>query len=133
MIDYSEIRDKIFEQLTIPYIYFPQQTLGQKAVLARYVLNLKGEILLISSSFVFSYSAILAGLTESHVEYIAKNAPIDYKRELLNAISQEHKLNEIFNIVKAMDGDMGNGNMDNQTRIKRVMQYVMDNKFVFEL
>jgi hypothetical protein len=41
-------------------------------------------------------------------------------------------MKEVFEIVKMMDDDMGNGVTQNQKRIKDVRQYVLDNLVVFQ-
>lgn len=132
MIDYSEIKDKIFEQFCIPYVYYAQKTIGQEVMLARYIFNIAGEDLLIPSYYIFSYNAVIAGLNEKHIEYIAKNAPADYKKELAIAILNEYKRKEVFEIAKMMDEDLGDGIVQNQKRIKNVYQYVSDNWAVFQ-
>ena len=132
MIDYGEIQEKILEQFIVPYIHFPHKTEGQKIMLAQYISNLDVKSLLIPSCYIFSYSPIVAGLTEKHVEYVAKNAPAVYKTELLNAVSQDYKLQEIFNIAKLMDDDLGNNSTENQMRIRNIVQYIKDNKTIFE-
>ena len=80
----------------------------------------------------FSYAAIVAGLTEKQVEYVAKNAPKDYKIELAKSISNEYKMQEVMKIAKIMDDDMGDGITQNQKRIKAIHQYVLDNWTVFQ-
>ena len=132
MLDYSEIEYKILDQLAIHYVYFPQQSDGQKAILARYVMNLDEELLLIPSYYAFSYSGIIAGLTEKQVEYLAKNAPKDYKIELTKSILNEYKMKDVLKIAKMMDDDMGNGVIQNQKRIENMHQYVLDNLVVFK-
>lgn len=132
MVDYSEIQDKIFEQVIAPYVYYAQETISQRATLARYILNLEEESLLIPSSYIFSYAAIIAGLSEQQIEYVAKNAPRDYKVELVKSTLNEYKTKEVFEIAKIMDEDLGEGIMQNQKRIKNVYQYISDNWMVFQ-
>ena len=132
MIDHSEMSEKILNQLAIPYVYFPQQSNGQKAILARYIMTLSEDLLLIPSCYAFSYSGIVAGLTEKQVEYLAKNAPKDYKLELAKSILDEYKMEDVMKIAKMMDDDMGNGVMQNQKRVRDVRQYVLDNLVAFQ-
>jgi hypothetical protein len=131
-MDYIEISDKLFDQLTLPYIYYTQDTIGQKTILARYIGTLSGDILLIPSSYLLSYSAVIAGLTQIQIEYIAKNAPVNYKKELANSMTMDYRMKEVFEIAKAMDEDLGDGVEQNQKRIKSVQQYILDNWVVFQ-
>jgi hypothetical protein len=132
MSDYSDIQDKIFEQLTVPYVYYAQESIGQKKMLAIYISSLDSEILLIPSAYIFSYDAVIAGLTEKQIEYISKNAPREYKNELVKTVQNEYKMKEVFEIVKMMDEDLGDGNIQNQKRIKSVYRYILDNWAVLQ-
>jgi len=38
----------------------------------------------------------------------------------------------VFEIVKAMDEDLGRGSTSNQDRIKKVIQYIKDNRVTFK-
>lgn len=124
--------DDVIEKLTIPYIFFPQNNLEQKKNLAIYIYNLDSELLLIPSRFAFSYPAFLSGLSEKHIEYFAKNAPVDYKKELFSSIQKEYIVKEMIEIAKVMDKDLGDNINKNQSRIKNNIQYIKDNRIVFE-
>lgn len=132
MLDYSEIQENIFQQLTLPYVYYAQETMGQKVILARHILNLDNDSLLIPACTMFSYPAIFAGLNENKIGYIIKNAPTDYKKIIAETITNEMKMKEVFEIAKMMDEDLGEGITQNQKRIKNVYQYILDNWAVFQ-
>lgn len=132
MEKHSDLRDKIFEQLTMPYIYFSQEDDDQKVIFAEYIKNLDPETLLIPSSHIFSYPTVLAGITEKHIEYMAKKAPENYKKEIISAIMKDHRMEEALKIADLMDGKEGKGGEENRLRLKRVVQYIWDNKDVFE-
>lgn len=125
-------KDNILERLTIPYIFFPQELLGEKIRLSKYIHNLEDELLLIPAPSLFSYPSVIAGMSENQIEYIAKNGPSDYKNELLKSIEQKFKIKNIFEIAKAMDDDLKNGVVKNQERVNNVIQYIKDNKIAFE-
>lgn len=128
----DEIIDDITNKISIPHAYFSQETIGEKKMLAWHIFHSDNEAILLPTFFAFSYSAFIAGLTEKQVEYIAKNAPTDYKKELLNAISQNYKLQEVIEIAKEMDEDVRMGKTENQNRVKNVIRYIRDNKEAFQ-
>jgi hypothetical protein len=128
----EDFESNILGKLSIPHAFFPQDTISQKKALAWHTASLSGEEVLLASSFAFSYEGIIAGLTVSQIEYFSKNAPISFKKELINSILNEDVMKEVFEIVKMMDDDMGNGVTQNQKRIKDVRQYVLDNLVVFQ-
>ena len=132
-MNFDEIRDNILNKLSIPHAYFPQENIGQKKTLARHIFSLKNEYILLPTYFAFSYTSIIAGLSEKHIEYVAKNAPVEYKKELATTILNKYKMKEVFEIAKAMDEDLGENLNQNQQRIKRVYQYICDNWSVFQI
>lgn len=128
----ENIEIDILEKFSLPHIFFPQNTIQQKEMLAWHVASLSGEEILLASSFAFSYEGFLAGLTMSQIEYFAKNAPVNYKRELINSINKEYKIKEVMEIAKMMDDDLGGGARRNQDRVMNVRQYVYNNQEVFQ-
>lgn len=132
MPDHSDQLDKILDKLSSPHLYFPQETIGAKRILAEYINGVENELLLIPVTFAFSYAAIVAGINERQIEYLTKSAPEEYKKELNGAIAQEYKIKEIMEIAKAMDEDLGGNSVRNQERTKNVIQYIKDNQAAFE-
>ncbi|HOW60594.1 MAG TPA: hypothetical protein P5548_01255 [Candidatus Moranbacteria bacterium] len=131
-MDIDAIKDRLTNKFSLPHVSFEQDTIEQKKLLALYVLASDSQLVLLPTYFAFSYPAFIAGLNEKHIEYIAKNAPADYKRELMKAISQSYVLKEVFEIAKSMDEDLGRSSTTNQDRIKNVMRYIRDNRVIFE-
>ena len=62
----------------------------------------------------------------------AKNAPEDYKKNILELLNNQEMVNGIFEIAKAMDDDLGRGATQNQDRARNVIQYIKDNRIAFE-
>ena len=131
MID-ENYEDRMLDEFVIPHIVFPQETIQQKKALARRVTSLKSEELLFASAMAFSYEGIIAGITTEQIEYFAKNAPINFRKELANSINTEYRMKEVFEIAKMMDEDLGEGIVQNQKRIKSVYRYISDNWAVFQ-
>lgn len=132
MLNYSEIEDDISDKVVLPYVYYDQETMGGKLLLAKYVMQARPEVLLLPSYFLFSYSAVAAGLTEKQLEYIASNAPAEYKKELSKTFSNENKIKEVIEIGRMLDDDYGQNTEKNQERIRRVYQYIRDNSIAFQ-
>lgn len=89
------------------------------------------DILLIDSSG-FVIDSIFAGLSEKHIEHIAKNGPRDYKENILKILKDKEMMRGVFEIAKAMDEDLGRGSVRHQERVKNVIQYIKDNQVAFE-
>lgn len=126
------LETEIIEKLSLPHIVFAQGSLAQKVKLAWHVYSLSPAELLLASCFSFSYPAIVAGITVESIEYFAKNAPAEFKKELAKTFLAEYRMKEVFEITKMMDDDLGNGIKQNQERIKKVYQYIVDNWAVFQ-
>ncbi|EKE11527.1 MAG: hypothetical protein ACD_15C00064G0001 [uncultured bacterium] len=126
------ISEEILDKFAIPHIAFPQDTIQQKVALAQHILSLKGEELLLSSAYSFSYPSIIAGISEANIEYIGKNAPENYKTELLETIRKDYITKEAFEISEAMDKNLGENATKNQQRLNMIIQYIKDNQAVFQ-
>lgn len=122
--------DNFEDKLLLPYVFFPHETLAEKVVLAEYILTLEPPLLLLPTATAFTYEPILAGLNEKQIEYFAKNAPDDYKKEVINSLSQDFIREEIFAITQAMDEKIRTN--QNQQRIRNVIQYIKDNQIAFQ-
>lgn len=122
--------DELREKLALPHVVFVSDTPEKAALLAWHTLSLANEEILLMTPFAFTYGGILAGLSLQAIEYIAKNAPDKYKKELIEAINKDYIQREVFEIAKEMDDDLGNS-YKNQQRIKSVLQYISDNKSAF--
>lgn len=126
LIEESAIKGLLHE----PHFSYLESTLINKKKISYLILQKKAsEVLLIASSG-FSIDSVFAGLTEAHIEYIAKNAPSDYKKAILSILKDEETMKNVNEIVKDMDNDRG-GNL-NQNRINNVIQYIKDNQAVFK-
>ena len=132
MLNIDEVREKILDKMATPHVFFPQDNLVQKKMLASYIHSADNELLLVPTTFIFSYPAVIAGLTEKQVEYVAKNAPAVYKKELVSSIENTFVVKDVMEIAKALDEDLGEGVAKNQERVKNIIRYIKDNKPVFE-
>ena len=128
LIEKINIEDNIKE----PFAIYFHGTLEEKKRVARSVLQRDNDAIILISSGGFSFDSIFSGLTEKHIEHIAKNAPKNYKDNILKLIHDQEAINDVFEIAKAMDEDSGRGSTQNQKRVRNVIQYIKDNRMVFE-
>lgn len=122
----------ILGRLQTPHLIFYPLNFSSKIKTAAIVLMNEAEKILLINSPGFCEDSILAGITEKHIEYIAKNAPKDYKENILKLLQNQEMVNGVFEIAKAMDEDLGKGAMQNQERVRNVIQYIKDNRVTFE-
>lgn len=113
------------------YSYLDDSISNKKKV--SYLISSKNinEILLVDS-YGFLFDSIFAGITEKQIEYIAENAPKDYKDNILKLLRDQEMMRGGFEIAKAMDEDLGREATQNQDRVRNVIQYIKDNKTAFE-
>jgi hypothetical protein len=120
------------EHLKEPHLSYVVASLQERKKVSLDILKRhENEIILIASSG-FLIDSVFAGLNEKHINYIAKNAPRDYKKNILQTIRDPEMLQEVFEIAKAMDKDLGENVTQNQDRLKNIIQYIKDNHVVFE-
>jgi hypothetical protein len=118
-------------KINLPHLLYDASDIVGKKRIAYVVLAKKeNEILLITPSG-FGEVAVIAGLTETNIEYFAKIAPREFKEKLFETITNEIYTKEIWEVAKAMDDDMSANSTANQQRVKNVLQYIYDNQVVF--
>ncbi|OGI29622.1 MAG: hypothetical protein A2288_01980 [Candidatus Moranbacteria bacterium RIFOXYA12_FULL_44_15] len=121
---------EIEEDIKTPHLSYITETLSERMRVSFSILKKnETEIVLIASSG-FLIDSVFAGLTEKHIEYIAKNAPSDYKKNIMIILKDEEMMRGVFEIAKAMDEDKNTN--QNQERIGNVIRYIKDNQIAFE-
>lgn len=111
--------------------FYPLNLIAKKNIAFIVLSNKETEILLINS-LGFKTNSVFAGLSEGHIEYVAKNGPIDYKENLLKILKDQEMIKGAFEIAKAMDEDLGGNVTKNQERVNNVIQYIKDNEIAFK-
>lgn len=122
----------IARELQTPHLLHKKIYLSAKKQTAYSILSRKQDEILLANSTAFNTDSVFTGLSEKHIEFIAQHAPADYRKEIIDLIFQDYKLDNIFEIAKAMDQDLGGNTTQNQTRVKNVIQYIKDNRIAFE-
>jgi hypothetical protein len=121
----------IEREIKTPHLMYRNFSTINKKRVAYSILSRKlNEIILINSPG-FCVDAVFAGLSEKHIEYIAKNAPMEYKKNILDLLYQAN-IENILKITQDMDKDLGENVTQNQDRLKNIIQYIKDNHAVFE-
>jgi len=115
-----------------PHFSYIESTLNNRKDVSCSVLRRNENDILLIASFGFIIDSVFAGLTEKHIEFIAKNGPGDYKENLLKILQDQEMMKGVFEITLDMDTDMGKNITQNQDRVRNVIQYIKDNKIVFE-
>jgi|SRR3989344_4561085 len=113
------------------FTYVEGTILERRRVSVSILMRREVEVLLIHKS-CFLIDSVFAGLSENHIEYIAKNGPKNYKENLLKILDDQGMMKGVFEIAEAMDEDLGDNITKNQERVKNVIQYIKDNRVAFE-
>lgn len=121
----------IMRKMQTPYLLYENNDSVAKRNIAFDVMSRKAEDILLINAFGFREEAVLAGITEEQIEYIAKNGPRKYKENIIKTFSNEYSVLEIEEIVKVMDEEEGAGRNNNWQRMRNVMRYIGDNQKVF--
>jgi hypothetical protein len=113
------------------FSYIDSALTNRKRVSYSILVRKEGDILLVDSSG-FLIDSVFAGLTERHIEYIAKNGPKNYKENLFKILQDKEMLHGVSEIIQAIDKESGENATQNRERINNVIQYIKDNRVVFE-
>ncbi len=122
---------KIRKFIREPHLSYIDSTIGNRKNVAYLVLQKKEDEILLIDKSGFIIDSVFAGLTEKHIEYIAKNAPRDYKKNILSALADKKMMDGVLEIVRSMDDDV-QGMTKNQERINNVIRYIKDNIIAFQ-
>ena len=128
LIEKNEYWDKIAN----PFFGYVGTSIIDRKRVAQNVLSRKSEDILLVDKFGFSIDSVFAGLNEKQIEFFAKNAPLAHKKELVSIFQDKEMMDGVWEIVKAMDDDEGDGSIKNKDRIKKIIQYIQDNWAVFQ-
>lgn len=115
-----------------PYLEYFNMSSSDGKMIANNVHQRTSEDLMLISKAGYCVEAVFAGLKTEHMEYFAKHAPMEYKLELMEIFKDQDGMNGVWEIAKAMDEDAGDGSTKNQERVKNVIQYIQDNRVVFQ-
>lgn len=119
-------------RLQYPHLLFFPITLISKKQTAYLVMSKREEDVFLINSPGFGNASVFAGLTEKNIECLTKKGPDEFKEEILKIFLDQAALKEVLEIVKAMDEDLRGQSTQNQDRIRNVIQYIKDNRIVFE-
>ena len=122
----------IRNNLREPHFSYAEDSVFNKKKASILMMHKSNDEVLLVDSYGFNFDSIFAGLTERHIEYIAKNGPRDYKNNIMKMLRDQEMMKGVFEIAKTMDDDSGRNATDNQDRIRNVIQYIKDNKVAFE-
>lgn len=128
LIEESEYWDKISN----PFLSCIEDSILEKKRVAKDIILRKSEDILLIDKFGFGVDSIFAGLNENKIEYFAKHAPLEYRKDLIDISTDQEMMSGVWMIAKAMDDDTGDGSTKNQERIKKVIQYIVDNRIAFQ-
>ena len=123
---------KIYKLLGKPHFSYVLNSVANRKTVASSMLQRDEGVILLADSDGFLIDSVFAGLSGKHIEHIAKNAPRDYKNNILKILQDQEMMRGVFEIAKAMDDDLGRGTTQNQDRVKNVIQYIKDNRIAFE-
>ncbi|EKE25260.1 MAG: hypothetical protein ACD_5C00228G0003 [uncultured bacterium] len=121
-----------YEKINSPFFSYVIGTVSERKAVSRDILIRTPEDILLIDEFGFGIDSIFAGINESQIEYFAKHAPLEYKKEIIEILSDENMMNGVWEIVKSMDEDEGDNYTVNQDRINKVIRYIQDNQVAFK-
>ena len=119
-------------EMQTPHLMHRQITEITKQRVALSILSRRPEDVLLMNSTAFEIDYIFAGLRLDHIEYLAKNAPKEYKEVILKNAKDGYFLEDVFAVIKKMDESLSPQEKSNQARFLNVVQYIKDNQEVFE-
>lgn len=116
----------IERKIKFPHLEYTKISSISKRKVAYDILFRKNEDIILINPSGFKNASVLAGLNEKHVEYLMKNATLEYRIAMREAFSDGNIIEEMRSIARDMDDDVNMENR-NQTRLSNICRYIYDN------
>lgn len=118
----------ILTEFQFPDYIYSIDTIEEQIVFSKYINSLSNHRILLLHREIFDFPFVLAGLKEGQMETIIKDSAQELKDNLIFNFSETGFLDEITAFVDELD--KRSGTTENSTRLKNILQYLKDNKYI---
>lgn len=118
----------ILTEFQFPDYIYSIDTTEEQIVFSKYINSLSNHRILLLHREIFDFPFVLAGLKEGQAETIIKDSAQELKDNLIFNFSEIGLLDDITTFVDELD--KRSGSTENSTRLKNILQYLKDNKYI---
>lgn len=118
----------ILTEFQFPDYIYSIDTTEEQIVFSKYINSLSNHRILLLHREIFDFPFVLAGLKEGQVETIIKDSAQELKDNLIFNFSEIGLLDDITTFIDELD--KRSGSTENSTRLKNILQYLRDNKYI---
>lgn len=118
----------ILTELQFPDYIYSIESVEEKIAFSNYISALSDRRILLLHEGSYNFPFVIAGLKESHIEIILKESNYYSKSLLLFKFLNPVDLKQISNFITELD--RRGKTTENSARLKNILQYLRDNRFV---
>lgn len=118
----------IITELQFPDFVYSTESLEEKVAFCNFINKLSDHRILSLDYDLFNLPFVFTGLKEGHIEYLLKEGSHIFKKILYVNISDSEFLKQISDFASELD--KRGRTTENSTRLKNILQYLKDNRFI---
>lgn len=118
----------ILSELQFPDFIYSDDSTEEKYAFSAYLASLSGRRILLLHNELINMPFVLASLKENHIEIIIKEGGFNIKKILLSNLSSPEFLKQSSDFAAELD--RREKTTENSTRLKNILQYLRDNKYI---
>lgn len=118
----------ILIELQFPDFVYATNSDEEKIAFSKYINSLPSQRILLTSATILNFYFVVAGLKEIHIETLIKDGDYNMKKIIfLNKSTQEFS-RQVSDFANELD--RRDKTTENSTRLKNILQYLSDNKYI---
>lgn len=118
----------ILIELQFPDFVYATGSDEEKIAFSKYINSLSSQRILLVSATIFNFYFVIAGLKEIHIETLVKDGDHNTKKVLFSNISNLEFISQASDFAAELD--RRGKTTENSARLKNILQYLSDNKYV---
>lgn len=118
----------ILIELQFPDFVYATSSDEEKIAFSKYITSFPSQRILLISATIFNFYFVVAGLKEIHIETLVKDGDHNTKKVLFSNMSTPGFLNQVSDFAAELD--RRGKTTENSTRLKNILQYLSDNKYI---
>lgn len=115
-------------ELEFPDFVYATNSMEEKIAFCNLMSGLSNRRIMLLYDDLFDYPFVIAGLQLGHIETLIKESDLDLKENIILNLSAPEFLKEVEEIIAELDRRQKT--TENSARLKNILQYLKDNKFI---
>lgn len=115
-------------ELQFPDFVYSIDSMEEQIAFSKMINILSSHRIMMLYDDLFDYPFVIAGLQSNHIETLIQESELTLKKGIIFNLSDPEFLNEVGEIIAELD--RRDKTTENSTRLKNILQYLKDNKYI---